>query len=274
MTDEKTTDENGLESAVQTAGSATFVRSVARALKVISGFGVDAPAQTLAQVAARNGLDRATARRVLLTLEELGYVRREARQFSLTPRVLELGFAYMSSLPFWSVADDVLKELADSLHVFCLIVAIDSSYETVWVVSSVRARDSLPLVEFPNTGRHTPSHRVAPGIILLGGLSGHDLNRALLACTARDEGVSLPALRERVIQARLQGWSLRVVPAENFTEIAVPLLDAQGRIIASMSVLCPLSKVSTEEAVKQYLPRIKQAAEEINTLVGYKTPGP
>ena len=208
------------------------MRSVARALKVISNFGVDAPAQTVAQVATRNDLDRATARRVLLTLEELGYLRRDGRQFSLTPRVLELGFAYMSSLPFWSVADDVLKELADSLHAFCLIVAIDSSYETVWVVSSVRSRNSLPLVEFPNTGRHTPSHRVAPGIILLGGLTGQELNRALLACTARDEGVSLPALRERVIQDRLQGWSVRVVPAENFTEIAVPLLNAQGRIIA------------------------------------------
>ena len=67
---------------------------------------------------------------------------------------------------------------------------------------------------------------------------------------------------------------MRVVPAENFTEIAVPLLNAQGRIIASMSVLCPLSKISADDAVKQYLPRIKQAAEEINTLVGYKAPGP
>jgi IclR family pca regulon transcriptional regulator len=268
------TDENGPDSTAQVSGSATFVRSVARALKVIGGFGVDAPAQTVAQVATRNDLDRATARRVLLTLEELGYLRRDGRQFSLTPRVLELGFAYMSSLPFWSVADDVLKELADSLQAFCLIVAIDSSYETVWVVSSVKSRYSLPLVEFPNTGRHTPSHRVAPGIILLGGLTGQELNRALLACTARDENVSLPALRERVIQDRLQGWSLRVVPAENFTEIAVPLLNAQGRIIASMSVLCPLSKISADDAVKRHLPRIKQAAEEINTLVGYRAPGP
>jgi IclR family transcriptional regulator, pca regulon regulatory protein len=268
------TDENGPNSAAQASGSATFVRSVARALKVISGFGVDAPAQTVAQVAARSDLDRATARRVLLTLEELGYLRRDGRQFSLTPRVLELGFAYMSSLPFWSVADDILRELADSLRAFCLIVAIDSSYETVWVVSSVRPPNPPLLAEFPNTGRHTPSHTVAPGILLLGGLTGQELNRALLACTAHDESVSLPALRERIIQDRRQGWSLRVVPKENFTEIAVPLLDAQGRIIAGLSVLSPLSRISADEAVKQYLPRIKQAAEDINRLVGYKAPGP
>jgi IclR family transcriptional regulator, pca regulon regulatory protein len=266
-------DEKGPGLAVESSGSATFVRSVARALKVISNFGSDAPAQTVAQVAARNDLDRATARRVLLTLEELGYLRRDGRQFSLTPRVLELGFAYMSSLPFWSVADDVLKELADSLSAFCLIVAIDSSYETVWVVSSVRPPNPPLLAEFPNTGRHTPSHTVAPGIVLLGSLAGQDLNRALLACTAGDDRVSLPALRERVIHDRQQGWSLRVVPEQNFTEIAVPLLDAQGRIIAGMSVLSPLSRISAEQAVKQYLPRIKQAAEDINRLVGYKTPG-
>ena len=61
-----------------------------------------------------------------------------------------------------------------------------------------------------------------------------------------------------------------VVPAQNFSEIAVPLLDAQGRIIAGMSVLSPLSRISAEDAVKQYLPRIKQAAEDINRLVGYR----
>ena len=95
---------------------------------------------------------------------------------------------------------------------------------------------------------------------------------ALLACTAGDPGISLTALRQRVTQARRQGWSLRLVPEQNFSEIAVPLLDGQGRIIAGMSVLSPLSRISAEESVKQYLPRIKQAAEEINRLVGYRAP--
>lgn len=260
--------------ATQTSRSGTFVRSVARALKVISGFGADAPSQTVAQAAARNNLDRATARRVLLTLEELGYVRRNGREFSLTPLVLELGFAYISSLPFWSVADDVLKELADSLRAFCLIVTMDNSHESVWVVSSVRPSNSPLLVEFPGIGRHAPSHTVAPGIVLLASLSGQELNRALLACVTKDESVSLLALRERIIQARRQGWFQRVVEEENFSEIAVPLLDAQGRVIASMSVLTPLSRIPAEEAVKQYLPQIKQAADEINRLVGYKASGP
>jgi len=266
------TDDSVPERPVRNGDSATFVRSVARALKVISGFGADAPAQTVAQVAARNDLDRATARRLLLTLEELGYLRRDGRQFSLTPLVLELGVAYMSSLPFWSVAYDVLKELADALEVFCLIVASDSSYDHVWVVSSVRPSNAPMFVEFPDIGRRAPTHSVAPGIILLGGLTGQDLNRALLASTASDPNASVPALRERVARDRRQGWSLRVAPDQNFSEIAVPLVDVQGRIIAGMSVLSPLSRISAEEAVRQYLPRIKQAAEDINRLVGYRAP--
>jgi IclR family transcriptional regulator, pca regulon regulatory protein len=259
---------------VKDDSSATFVRSVARALKVIKGFGADAPSQTVAQVAARNDLDRATARRVLLTLEELGYLRRDGRQFSLTPLVLELGFAYMSGLPFWSVAYDVLKELADELQVFCLIVASDSNYDHVWVVSSVRPSNPPMFIEFPDIGRRAPTHSVAPGLVLLGGLTGQDLNRALLACTASDATVSLPTLRDRVLQDRRQGFSLRVAAEQNFTEIAVPLVDAQGRTVAGMAVLSPLSRIPAEEAVRQYLPRIKKAAEDINTLVGYRAPGP
>jgi IclR family transcriptional regulator, pca regulon regulatory protein len=267
-------DDSVPDRPVKDDSSATFVRSVARALKVIKGFGADAPSQTVAQVAARNDLDRATARRVLLTLEELGYLRRDGRQFSLTPLVLELGFAYMSGLPFWSVAYDVLKELADELQVFCLIVASDSNYDHVWVVSSVRPSNPPMFIEFPDIGRRAPTHSVAPGLVLLGGLTGQDLNRALLACTASDSTVSLPTLRDRVLQDRRQGFSLRVAAEQNFTEIAVPLVDAQGRTVAGMAVLSPLSRIPAEEAVRQYLPRIKQAAEEINTLVGYRAPGP
>jgi IclR family transcriptional regulator, pca regulon regulatory protein len=264
------TDDDVPERLVRDSDSSTFVRSVARALKVISSFGADAPAQTVAQVAARNGLDRATARRLLLTLEQLGYLRRDGRRFSLTPLVLELGVAYMSGLPFWSVAYDVLKELADELEVFCLIVASDSAYDHVWVVSSVRPSNPPMFVEFPDIGRRAPTHSVAPGIILLGGLTGQDLNRALLASTASDPNASVTALRDRVDRDRRQGWSLRVAPDQNFTEIAVPLVDAQGRIIAGMAVLSPLSRIPSEEAVKQYLPRIKQAAQNINRLVGYR----
>lgn len=255
-------------------GSPTFVRSVARALRVIRGFGSQAPSQSVSQVASRANVDRATARRILLTLEELGYVRREGRQFSLTPLVLELGSAYLSSQPYWSVCNDALKELADALEVFCLIVANDPTYDHIWVVASVRTATAPIFMDFPDIGRRAPIHRVAPGIILLGALTGQELNRALLACTANDPDASIPALLEQVIHDRKQGYSVRKVPEQNFSEIAVPLFDSQGRIIAAMSVHSPLSRISAEQAVKQYLPRIKQTAGDINRLVGYRGPLP
>ncbi len=252
------------------ASSATFVRSVARALKVISSFGAESPSQTLSQVATRTGLDRATARRVLLTLEGLRYLRREDRLFSLTPLVLELGFAYLSSLPFWSVANEVLRELADSLQVFCLIVTTDRDYDHVVVVSSIRPSTAPMMMEFPDVGRRTETHRVAPGIVLLGALEGKELERALKRSLAGHREPSLTSVKQKVIQDKQQGWSLRTDALENICEIAVPLLDAQGRIIASMSVLSALSRVSAAEAKQQQLPRIKKAAEEINRLVAYK----
>jgi IclR family pca regulon transcriptional regulator len=258
------------ETSAQSGG--TFVRSVARALKVISSYGAETPSQTVSQVAVRTGLDRATARRVLLTLEELRYLRRDGRLFSLTPLVLELGFAYLSSLPFWSVANDVVKELVDSLGAYCLIVTTDRSYDHVVVVSSIRPANAPMLAGFPDVGRRSPTHTVAPGIVLLGSLTGQDLNHALLACTAGDTGVTIASLRDRVIQDRRQGWSFRSVPEEDFCEIAVPLFDSQGRVIASMTVLNPSSTITPEDAIKLRLPRIRQAAEDINRLVGYRGP--
>jgi len=251
------------------AGS-NFVRSVARALRVISSFGAESPSQTLSQVAAKTGLDRATARRVLLTLENLRYLRREGRLFSLTPLVLELGFAYLSSLPFWSVANDVLRDLAEELQSVCLVVTTDRDFDHVVVVSSVRPTGLPMFVSLPEVGRSGPSHGVAPGIVLLGALDGDDLENAIRKSIAGKKEFSTSVLRQQVVHDREQGWSFRSVPLENFCEIAVPLRNRQGRIIASISVLSPLSRVPADEAVERYLPRIKQAAEEINRVVAFK----
>ena len=184
--------------------------------------------------------------------------------------MLELGFAYMSSLPFWSVADDILKELADSLQCFCLIAATDAA-TTMWGGLLHRPPNARMFVDLPDVGRRAPTHTVAPGIVLLGALTGQDLNRALLACTAGDTGLD-PVSSGARDPGPAPGVVVPIVPEQNFSEIAVPLMDGQGRIIAGMSVLSPLSRISAEDAVKQYLPRIQQAAEDINRLVGYRAP--
>ena len=92
------------------------MQSFARGLAVLRSFGADAPAQTLTGAAERSGLTRAGARRILLTLQQLGYVESEGRLFRLTPRVMELGFAYLSSQPVWHLAQPVMEELVQDIH--------------------------------------------------------------------------------------------------------------------------------------------------------------
>src|SRR5687768_15211300 len=89
----------------------SYVQSFARGLEVIRSFSAQSPRQTLSEVAARSGLSRAGARRILLTLQTLGYVSSDGRYFSLTPRILDLGFAYLSSMPIWNLAEPVMEEL-------------------------------------------------------------------------------------------------------------------------------------------------------------------
>ena len=94
----------------------TYVQSFARGLQVIRSFSAQAPEQTLSEVAERAGLTRAGARRILLTLQTLGYVEFDGKWFRLTPRILELGFSYLSSMPIWDLAEPVVKDLVDRVH--------------------------------------------------------------------------------------------------------------------------------------------------------------
>ncbi|MDO8248355.1 MAG: helix-turn-helix domain-containing protein, partial [Rhodoferax sp.] len=87
----------------------SYVQSFARGLEVIRSFSAQAPQQTLTQVAERSGLSRAGARRILLTLQTLGYVESDGKLFRLTPRILDLGFAYLSSMPIWNLAEPVME---------------------------------------------------------------------------------------------------------------------------------------------------------------------
>ena len=96
-----------------------YVQSFARGLEVIRSFSAASPRQTLSDVAARTGLTRAGARRILLTLQTLGYVESDGRLFALTPRILDLGFAYLSSMPIWNVAEPVMEALVEQVKESC-----------------------------------------------------------------------------------------------------------------------------------------------------------
>ena len=103
----------------------SYVQSFARGLQVIRSFSADAPQQTLTEVAGRAGLTRAGARRILLTLQTLGYVQSDGRLFRLTPRILDLGFAYLSSMPIWNLAEPVMEGLVAQVKESCSAAVLD-----------------------------------------------------------------------------------------------------------------------------------------------------
>src|SRR5471032_1746515 len=116
-----------------------YVQSFARGLSVIRSFDATRPAQTLSEVAAASGLTRAGARRILLTLQALGYVDADGRYFTLTAKILDLGFAYLTSMPFWNLAEPVMEDLVGQVHE-SVSVAVLNGTEIVYVLRVPRIR--------------------------------------------------------------------------------------------------------------------------------------
>src|SRR5689334_11728835 len=183
-----------------------YVQSFARGLQVIRSFSASAPHQTLTEVAQRSGLSRAGARRILLTLESLGYVRSEGKLFSLTPRILDLGFAYLSSMPIWDLAEPVMETLVAQVKESCSAAVLDDT-DIVYVL---RVPTHKIMSITLGVGSRLPAYCTSMGRVLLADLPEDQLvarleasdRRALTRHTLTD----VDALVAKVAQARRQGW--------------------------------------------------------------------
>ena len=157
--------------------SDSHVQSFARGLEVLRSFGADAPTQTLSEAAERTGLTRAGARRILLTLQGLGYVAQEGRDFRLTPKVLELGFAYLASQPWWHVAQPLMEDLTQTLHESSSAAVLDGD-EIVYVLR-VPAHKIMSINL--GVGSRLPAHCSSMGRVLLAGLPEDERERRVMA---------------------------------------------------------------------------------------------
>ena len=181
----------------------SYVQSFARGLEVIRSFNASAPQQTLSEVAARTGLTRAGARRILLTLQTLGYLESDGRLFRLTPRILDLGFAYLSSTPVWNLAEPVMENLVDEVKESCSAAVLDGS-DIVYVL---RIHTHKIMSTNLAVGSRLPAHATVLGRVLL-----QDMDAAQLQATAtelrvrhwklqREAGVELPPSLEKFDKA-------------------------------------------------------------------------
>jgi IclR family pca regulon transcriptional regulator len=250
---------------VTTVRSPDFVQSLERGLAVIRAFDRSHPELTLSEVAASTGVTRAAARRFLLTLMDLGYVRTDGRFFSLSPRVLELGYAYLSSLSLPEVAEVHLEALVAEVNESSSVSVLDGP-DVVYVA---RVPTSRIMTVTINVGTRFPAYATSMGRVLLAGLPDDDLAAyfdtvALDRLTARTIG-SVSALKTELQRVRAQGWALVDQELEQgLRAVAAPIRDRAGRTVAAVNVSTAASRTTLEAIRRDLVPPLLAAAARIS----------
>jgi IclR family pca regulon transcriptional regulator len=243
---------------------ADFVQSLERGLAVIRAFDQAHPELTLSEVAVRTGVTRAVARRFLLTLASLGYVRNDGRFFSLTARVLELGYAYLSSLSLPEVAESHLEALVAEVNESSSVSVLDGD-DVVYVA---RVPVSRIMTVSISVGTRFPAYVTSMGRVLLAGLPEDELaaylsSVELTPLTARTV-TSAEALRTEVAKVRAQGWSLvNQELEEGLRALAAPVRDRTGKVVAAVNVSAHASRTSLEVMRRDLLPPLLKTAARI-----------
>ena len=244
--------------------SGSFVQSLARGLAVIDAFDADHPALTLMEVSRRTGINRAAARRFVLTLAQLGYLRAEGRNFVLTSKVLNLGYAYLSALGLPELAVPHLRVLAEAVGESSFLSILEGD-ETVCVASvPMRRIWSISL----NVGTRLPAVAMASGRVLLAAkgddwLDGYLASRDIRQFTTRTI-VDRKALHAELALVREQGWALVDREfEEGVRTMAVPVRDRSGTVIAAVSVSKLVGTSDNESAVAEILPLLQAASGAI-----------
>jgi IclR family pca regulon transcriptional regulator len=246
----------------------SYVQSFARGLAVLRSFGAQAPAQTLSEAAQRSWLTRAGARRILLTLQQLGYVESDGRLFRLTPKVLELGFAYLSSQPVWHLAQPAMEELVREIHESCSAAVLDGP-DIVYVL---RVPAGKIMAINLGVGSRLPAHCTSLGRVLLAGLDDATLQARLaqmpLCARTRRTITDRQALLAEIRQVREQGYALVVEELEEgLVSMAAPIVNRQGRVVAAINVSGQSARSSTAQMRELFLPRLLATAQRVNALM-------
>ncbi|RVU14255.1 IclR family transcriptional regulator domain-containing protein [Methylobacterium oryzihabitans] len=245
-----------------------YLEILARGLRVVAAFNAGPRQMTLSELAALVDAPRSTVRRVLLTLEHLGYVARDGRHFSLTPRVLVLASAYLTSNPLPALMQPVVDGLSRRTGEACSAAVLDRD-EAVMIA---RASPSRIITVGLEVGYRLPAYCSAVGRVLLGGLTEPDLDAALgrtplerLTPATVTDPVILKAL---VIAGREQGYSLVDEEAEHgFRSIAVPVTRRDGSLACALHIGLAAQRASVGRMLDEFLPLLRAAAAEIGPLV-------
>jgi IclR family transcriptional regulator, pca regulon regulatory protein len=242
-----------------------FIEALARGLEVITTFAPGRPVMSLAEVASATGLARPTVRRILLTLTELGFVRAEGSGYALTPRVLDLGVAYVHSQGLWDIARPHMETLSAETDESCSIAQLDGS-DIVYV-----ARVAVPKIVAlaVQIGTRFPALQTSLGKVLLAALTSEEVD-AVLAEPTRSGLVPrwCPDREERdavLREVRARGWALTDQQlALGIRSVAVPLRDGAGQVVGALNVNSHAAETTLDHLLGHHLPLLLRAAGDIS----------
>lgn len=240
-----------------------FLATFARGLNVIKSFDTNSPNMTLTELAKKNGLSRASARRFLLTLQKLGYVTSEDKQFRLTAKILDLGYSYLSSLNLTEVVTPFIERVAHELSESCSATVLDGA-EVVYIARIPR-RGLIPISL--QIGARLPAYATSPGRVLLAALPEEQLQeflsqldfKKLTSRTITPD--KLPAELERV---RKQGYAIVDQELElGMRAVAVPVYDRRQQLAFAINVSSHISNVSLKQIVEEFIPVMLEASKSM-----------
>ncbi|TDE94955.1 IclR family transcriptional regulator [Occultella glacieicola] len=247
----------------QPARGPDFIEALARGLDVLRAFGPERPAMTLSEVARVADLARPTARRILLTLAELGYVRADDGTYALTPRVIDLGMAYVGALGLWDIARPHQEALVRRTHESSSMSQLDGS--DIIYVTRVAVPKLIALRV--DVGTRFPAMVTSQGKVLLADLPDGEVAKVLKVPSRSDLPVrefARAAVRESLAEVREQGYAVADEElAPGVRSVAVPVRDASGRVAAAMNVTVHAAETSLAVLLDEHLPPLREAAAAV-----------
>jgi IclR family transcriptional regulator, pca regulon regulatory protein len=250
------------------AGNPDFVLSLARGLRVIESFEGHFEGRTIVEIAHSTGLSRASVRRILLTLELLGYVEHSRQVYRLRTQVLRLGFSFLSSSSVVEAARPVLERITEKLHESSSMSMLDGG-DIVYVARSAASR---VLSAGLSVGSRLPAYCTSMGRVLLGALSDSELDTYLKGLKPKAYTpktiVNIDKLRKAILQVRKQGYSIVNEELEaGLRSMAVPVATRSNRVIAAINVGTHISRVDQTKLLNVCLPTLQEGARTLREML-------
>ena len=252
----------------RTSDEKEYVAGLEKGLAIIEAFGIANRALTLSEAAEITGHSRASARRSLLTLQRLGYVEWDGKLFKLAPRVLRLGHAYVTSTSLAKIVQPTLEAISERTHESSSLAVLDGTD----VVFVARAATRRSLANGLGLGSRLPAHSAATGRVLLAALPEAEAERRLKRMARRQmtphTRTEVPVLMALLEEVRHQGYAISNEELElGVRSLAVPIHDAQGVAIASMSVVSATSRRTVDNMINHLLPELESARRMLGSLL-------